>query len=183
MTDILNKFKNIKTRYSEIMKEELKQFDDNAESRIIELRDKIQSVKAKYSCIKCGSCCKLAATPNSPDDLKKLAENGDKFAREFAAYFKPYEDFDAIKALYPDYFDTVDVVNEKLYFYHCDLVTEDNLCPKYEDRPQICKDFPENPIDILPISCGFKNWQDEVMDDILRLRAITEILNLEKEGN
>lgn len=182
MTDILNKFKNIKTRYSEIMEEELKLFDESAESRILELRDKIYRVKDKYNCIKCGSCCKLAATPNSPEDLKKLADNGDKFAKEFITYFKPYEDFDVIKNLYPDYFDTVDVTNEKLYFYHCDLVTEDNLCPKYEDRPQICKDFPENPIDILPIKCGFKGWQEEVLDDILRLKALTEMLNLENEG-
>jgi len=181
MTEILNKFKKIKKRYSEIMKEELKLFDENAEDRIIELQNNIISAKSRYSCAMCGSCCRLAATPNSPDDLKKLAESGDKFAQEFTKYFKLYEDFDTIKSLYPDYFDTVDVVNEKLYFYHCDLVTENNLCPKYEDRPQICKDFPENPIDILPVACSFKKWQDDVLDDILRLRAITEILNLEKE--
>lgn len=182
MTDILNKFENIKTRYAEIMKEELKLFDDKAEDRILELRNKILSAKSKYKCVKCGACCKLAATPNSPDDLKNLADKGDKFAQEFTKYFKLYEDFDTIKDLYPDYFDTVDVTNEKLYFYHCDLVTDANLCPNYDDRPQICKDFPENPIDILPISCGFKGWQEEVLEDVLRLKAITEILNLEKES-
>ena len=182
MTELLDKFKNLKLRYAEIMKEELKNFDNNAEKRVAELREKIFSAKSNYKCVKCGSCCKLAATPNSPDDLKKLADNGDIFAKEFTTYFKPYEDFDTIKELYPDYFDTVAVVNEKLYFYHCDLVTQDNLCPKYEARPQICRDFPENPIDILPVKCGFKKWQDEVVDDILRLKAVVEILNLEKDA-
>jgi len=183
MTDLLKKFKNIKNRYAEIMKEELSSLDENAEQKIIELRERIFSAKNKYNCEKCGSCCKLAATPNSPEVLNMLADNGDKFAKEFIEYFKPYEDFDEIKNLYPDYFDTVDIVNEKLYFYHCDLVTEDNLCPKYDERPQICRDFPENPIDILPVKCGFKHWQDEVVDDILRLRAIIEILSLEKVSN
>lgn len=182
MTEILNKFKNIKKRYAEIMKEELKIFDEKAEDRLAELRSKIYKAKENYSCIKCGACCKLAVSPDSPQELKEKADKGDNFAGQFISIFKLYEDFDKIRDLYPDYFDTVDIVNEKLYFYHCDLVTEDNLCPKYEDRPQICRDFPENPIDILPVSCGFKKWQDEVLDDILRLRAITEILNLEQEA-
>lgn len=183
MTEILNKFKNIKKIYAEILKDELKNFDNDAENKILQLRKNISDKKSQYKCVKCGSCCKLAATTNSPDDLKTMADNGDNFAKEFVTYFKPYEDFDVIRDLYPDYFDTVDVTNEKLYFYHCDLVTEDNLCPKYEDRPQICKDFPENPIDILPVNCVYKKWQDDVLDDILRLKALTEILNLEKEGN
>ena len=182
MTEILNKFKDIKKRYAEIMKEELKAFDDNAEKRLIEIRNRIYNEKKNYSCVKCGACCKLAVSPYSPESLKEKAENGDNFATQFTSCFKLYEDFDKIRELYPDYFETVDIVNEKLYFYHCDLVTEDNLCPKYEDRPQICRDFPENPIDILPVTCGYKKWQDEVLDDILRLRAITEILSLENEA-
>ena len=41
------------------------------------------------------------------------------------------------------------------YFYHCPRVTKDNRCPDYENRPQICRDFPDNPLAFLPLSCGF----------------------------
>lgn len=183
MGEILKSVEKINERYVEILKEELKTFDDNAENRIQELKKKISNERKKISCAKCGECCKLAVCPSSPEELKEKAKHGDKFAKEFINTFSLYEDLKEAKALYPEYFETVNQAEDKVYFYHCKLVTKDNLCPKYEDRPQICRDFPDNPLQIYPISCAFKKWRNSVIDDCLRIKALTDILKLEKTEN
>ena len=66
------------------------------------------------------------------------------------------------------------------YFYHCPKVTEDNKCPNYENRPQICKDFPDNPIAFLPPLCGFKDWKLKSELISLKLNAESEITNIKK---
>ena len=179
MCKIFKSIENVNARYIEILKDELKIFDENAENRIKELKKKILEEREKVSCGKCGSCCRLAACPSSPEDLNEKAKRGDTFAKEFINTFSLYEDLSEAKSLFPEYFDAVNKLVDKIYFYHCKLVTEDNLCPKYEDRPQICKDFPDNPLEIYPMNCSYKKWQTAVMDDILRVKAITDILKLE----
>lgn len=184
MTKILEHFENIKLKYAEILKQELATFDENVEVKMQTLRENIYKKREKYSCGKCASCCKLAATPYTFEELNKMAESGDNYASQFVSVFVPYDDEDMIKSLYPDYFETLKLTGEKINFYHCKFLKDDsNLCPRYEDRPQICKDFPDNPIDILPKACSYNSWHEDVEDDILRLRALTELVNLEKENN
>lgn len=180
MCEILKSIEKVNDRYVEILKEELKTFDENAETRIAKLKENIKNKRKDFTCGKCGECCKLAVCPDSPEELKKKAQNGDKFANEFINTFTLYKDENKAKTLYPEYFDTVKNLDDKVYFYHCNLVTKDNLCPKYEDRPQICRDFPDNPLSIYPISCEYKRWRDSVIDDCLRVKAIVDILKLEK---
>ena len=182
MNEIENRFEKLKLRYREIMQEELRVFDDSFPERILALQQNIVKPRKDFDCKKCGSCCKLAATPDSYDELKSKAESGDNYAAQFISVFVPYEDESVIKEIYPDYFEMLEQSGEKIHFYHCNFVTADNMCSKYEERPQICKDFPDNPIDILPKMCGFNRWQSRVLDDVLRLRAIVEISNIEKEN-
>lgn len=182
MNEIENRFKKLKSRYGEIMREELKGFDDNFEEKISALQKNIAKARMDFDCKKCGLCCKLAATPDSYEELKIKSESGDNYASQFISIFVPYEDENEIKQIYPDYFEMLEKSGEKIHFYRCNLVTEGNMCSKYEDRPQICRDFPDNPIDILPNKCEFNRWQSRILDDVLRLRAIVEISNIEKEN-
>ena len=61
------------------------------------------------------------------------------------------------------------------YFYHCPKVTQGNRCPDYENRPQICRDFPDNPTAFLPPKCGFKDWKLKSNSVSLKLSAEMEI--------
>lgn len=182
MCEILNFVENTKKRYSEILKEELQNFDENAENRVEELRKKVLESRKDISCGRCGACCRLAICPYSPDELKEKALNGDKTAEEFINTFSEYENLEDAKRMYPAYFEAINKTHEVVYFYHCKLVTDDNLCPKYENRPQICRKFPDNPLEIFPETCEYKRWQNLVKDDMLRVKAIVDILDLEKEN-
>lgn len=40
----------------------------------------------------------------------------------------------------------------------CNYLSEDNLCKIYENRPEVCKDFPSSPFEGLPEGCGYEGW-------------------------
>ena len=130
----------------------------------------------KYNCKMCGSCCKLAISEFSPQDLKSKSENSDKFATQFLSVFIPYENIDEARKIFPEYVDYILKNSEKVYFYHCPKVTTDNRCPIYDKRPQICKDFPDNPFSFLPKNCGFKDWKSDITNDALKYFAQAEIV-------
>ena len=66
---------------------------------------------------------------------------------------------------------------EDVYFYHCPKLNECKRCSDYENRPQICRDFPDNPLSILPESCGFYKWRQEVEPVVLMLHSMMEIID------
>lgn len=135
----------------------------------------------KFQCKMCGACCKLAVSEFSPDELKEKATAGDNFATQFLSVFIPYENIEDAKKNYPEYFELIkNTTDEKAYYYHCPKVTSDNKCPIYDERPQICKDFPDNPFAFLPKTCGYKKWKSEVLNDSLKLQAIVEIIEFYK---
>lgn len=73
-----------------------------------------------------------------------------------------------------------DNITGDVYFYHCPKLTKDKKCSDYENRPQICKVFPDNPLDILPESCGFYEWKKEVEPVAMMLHAMVEIIDYYK---
>lgn len=147
-----------------------------------DIYEKIQELlryREKFSCSRCALCCKFACSEFSPEELKVRAENGDKFAKQFLSVFVPYENLEEAFKIYPDYvellkhkYGNVDEVN----FYYCPKLSSENLCTDYENRPDICRDFPNNALAILPNSCGFKPWKDEVEIIALTLHALSEIV-------
>ena len=92
------------------------------------------------------------------EELKKKAKNGDNFATQFTSIFVPYKDENEAKQIYPEYFELLSerLEGEKVYFYHCPKLTKENRCSDYENRPGICRDFPDNPLGFLPGPCGFQ---------------------------
>lgn len=40
----------------------------------------------------------------------------------------------------------------------CKNLGENNLCSIYEDRPEVCQNFPYSPWNEVPEGCGFTGW-------------------------
>ena len=137
----------------------------------------ILAYRVKFQCVGCATCCKLACSEFSPEELKQKADNGDNFAKQFMSIFIPYPSKDEARKVYPEYIELLEENNETdVYFYHCPKLTANNRCSDYENRPQICRDFPDNPLCILPKSCGYKSWKDEIEPIALMLHAMLEII-------
>ncbi len=145
---------------------------------------KLQEVLAyreMFKCCGCATCCKLACSEFSPEELRQKAQSGDNFAKQFTSVFVPYETIEEAEAVYPEYIQLLrEKVDGQVYFYHCPKVTEDNRCSDYENRPQICRDFPDNPLAVLPATCGYRAWKDEINPLALMLHSMIEIIDFYK---
>ena len=134
-----------------------------------------------FECKGCATCCNLACSEFSYDELRKRAKNGDDFATQFTSIFVPYSSKEEARNVYPEYIKLLeDSLEENVYFYHCPKLTKDKKCSDYENRPKICRVFPDNPLDILPESCGFYEWRQEVEPVAMMLHAMVEIIDYYK---
>ena len=163
-------------------KEALALLDGEISQDIYRKLQEILAYGKTFHCVGCGSCCRLACSEFSYEELKEKAKNGDNFATQFVATFIPYDSIEDVQKVYPEYIEMLkEKVDEKVYFYHCPKVTDDNRCSDYENRPQICRDFPDNPLSILPAKCGFRVWKDEINPLALMLHSMIEIVDFYKQ--
>lgn len=140
--------------------------------------NEILAYRTKFQCVGCATCCNLACSEFSPEELKQKAQNGDNFAKQFLSVFIPYNSKEEARKVYPEYIELLEKNKEyDVYFYHCPKLTEDKRCSDYENRPQICRDFPDNPLSILPSACGYKKWKEEVEPIALMLHSMVEIID------
>lgn len=131
-----------------------------------------------FNCIGCATCCKLGCSEYSYEELKQKAQAGDNFATQFTSIFIPYKNFEEAEKVFPEYVNFVGKTldeDEKIYFYYCPNLTKENKCSVYEKRPDICRDFPDNPLSVLPTVCGFYQWKEEVSVAAMMLHAMTYI--------
>ena len=141
--------------------------------------NEISEYKKEFSCSCCATCCKLACSEFSYAELLEKANNGDNFATQFTSVFIPYKSEEEAYKAYPDYIDYLKETlpeGEKTYFYYCPK-NKNNLCTDYENRPNICREFPTNPLMILPKTCGYKEWREETHTQTLLLHALVEIVD------
>ncbi len=179
MIELKNNYKKILLRTVEEIKNS-NSLEDVFENLLLK-RAKIIEIRKKYKCNNCASCCKLAISEYSPLELKEKANSGDNFAKQFSETFIPYENIEAAKQIFPEYIEYLEkTTDRKFYIYHCPKVTKDNLCPDYENRPQICRDFPDNPIGFLPLKCAFQDWKKETQQLAMEIKAATEIFEYYK---
>lgn len=191
MCELGNNLKILKKNYGEIFKISYADIEAAIEGlseseRKLYLENRLNNVKNKTveyvkeqreasHCSCCGVCCRFAVSEFSFEELKEKSNNGDNFAKQFISTFIPYNSADEYIKIFPQYLELLK--NENYYVYHCPKVTEDNRCPDYENRPQICRDFPDNPIAFLPPMCGFSGWKLKSEFVWLKLRAEIEIIN------
>ena len=137
----------------------------------------IMDKKSEYECSRCGNCCRLATSVYSYEQLKQRAMRGDKFSKDFVSVFVPYKSVDDAKKANPEYFELLNelVEDQRIYYYYCPKM-KDNLCTDYENRPDICKDFPHNPLKLLPSTCSFNAWKKSITKQAMLLKAKTDII-------
>lgn len=156
----------------------LKLLSNDISKEIYRKLNEILAYRTKFNCVGCATCCNLACSEFSPEELKQKAQNGDNFAKQFLSIFVPYNSKEEARKVYPEYIELLEKNKEyDVYFYHCPKLTEDKRCSDYENRPQICRDFPDNPLSILPEVCGYKKWKEEVEPVALMLHAMIEIID------
>ncbi len=160
----------------------LKMFDKDICYEIFRKWNEILAYRKEFSCSGCGTCCKLACSEFSVEKLKLKEKNGDSFAKQFLSVFVPYNSKEDARKVYPEYIKLLeDNKEDEVYFYHCPKLLDCNKCSDYENRPQICRDFPDNPLSILPKSCGYSKWKEEVEPIALMLHSMMEIIQYYKE--
>ena len=137
--------------------------------------------KSNYKCSRCANCCKLATSEYSYEQLKQKAMRGDKYSKDFVSVFIPYKSEEEAKMANPEFFELLnDIVNDqRVYYYYCPKLNG-NICSDYENRPNICKDFPHNPLKLLPSTCSFNAWKNEVARESMLLKAKTDIIEFYK---
>ena len=156
--------------------EEIANYLDVEVEKHLELQRKlVKEKREQFRCGMCGACCRLAISEVSPVQLLEKASRGDKYAQEFTSVFTPYEDMSEPEKQFKLYVDLINESGEKVYYYHCNKVTEDNKCPDYENRPSICRDYPDNPIQMLHPTCTFVGWHESIQKIVLTIKAISEI--------
>ena len=160
----------------------LEMFEKDISKEIYRKWQEILKFREKFECKGCATCCNLACSEFSPEELKKRAQNGDNFAKQFTSIFVPYTSKEEARKIYPEYIELLDETKDgDVYFYHCPKLTDCKRCSDYENRPDICKHFPDNPLCILPKSCGFYEWRKEVEPVAMMLHAMVEIIGYYKE--
>ena len=160
----------------------LKMFEDDISHEIFRKWNEIIAYRQNFHCKGCATCCNLACSEFSPEELKLRAANGDNFAKQFTSIFIPYNSKEEFKDIYPEYIKLLEKhTDDDVYFYHCPKLNDCKKCSDYENRPQICRDFPDNPLCILPESCGFYEWRKEVEPVAMMLHAMVEIIDYYKQ--
>lgn len=157
-------------------------FENDISQEIFRKWTEIIDYRKNFECKGCATCCNLACSEFSYEELQKRASEGDNFAKQFTSIFVPYENKEDAKKVYPEYIKLLDDnIESSVYFYHCPKLNDCKRCSDYENRPDICKAFPDNPLDILPESCGFYEWRQEVEPVTMMLHAMVEIIDYYKE--
>lgn len=161
----------------EWQKSAIKLLNEDISKEIYRKLNEILAYRTNFNCVGCATCCNLACSQFSPEELKQKADNGDNFATQFLSVFIPYKSKEDARKIYPEYIELLEENREEnVYFYHCPKLTKEKHCSDYENRPQICRDFPDNPLSILPKSCGYKAWKDEIEPIALMLHSMIGII-------
>lgn len=179
----LQTYKEINSKLEKMTPQDFEKFiEEDAIKEAYKKQLEILERKKSCNCVCCGACCRLACSEFSQEELQKRAASGDKIAKQFSETFIPYESEDEAEKIFPEYFELLKnkAKGEKIYFYHCPKVTADNKCPDYENRPQICRNFPDNPIEFLPKTCAFSKWKEQTEEAALSIHAVLEIIEFYK---
>lgn len=138
------------------------------------------------ACDQSGECCRGAAQSTPWRTLLAQAANGDGAARAFLNQYQPYSSLQDAIAQAPDAVAaSQDIARQRgedietLVFYRCIYLKGRNQCQIYEDRPTLCRDFPESPFGAIPKCCGYYPLKQECHQKIQALR--TELAELKRQ--
>lgn len=112
-------------------------------------------------CLMCGKCCKTVSAAKSNQELNDLASQGDTSALDFLSIFRPYASLEDAKNVDRSVVENIlkgAPDGKELTFYHCKHILDNNCCGNYENRPQLCRNFPSSPFAVVPQGCGYEGW-------------------------
>jgi len=182
--DIFLKTKNALKKKLDFLKnneERLAFLQNEVSKNILEKINNYKEGSKKYTCAKCGTCCKAACSEFSHFELQQKSSENDNFAKSFLEVFVPYENKEDAQEEFGAYFNLLKQTGlyDDCHFYYCPKVikNEDNtyFCSDYADRPVVCRDFPNNPLVMLPEKCSFRPWKDEFEVEALFANALLEL--------
>jgi Fe-S-cluster containining protein len=123
-----------------------------------------------------------------------MADEGDDEAKVFIEIFKPYSSIQEARKIVPEQVDqALSVLKERNYdidkvtFFYCPHISDNNLCSIYETRPEYCRKAPRHGWSLMSPGCGFEGWQFEQREKNKKLiRLLKEYLymveNLSQDG-
>ncbi|HBG48944.1 MAG TPA: hypothetical protein DDW90_05485 [Cyanobacteria bacterium UBA9971] len=143
----------------------------NYEQEINEFQKELDEFP-QYLCRMCGRCCKSIATSDSHEELERLAELGNQEAKVFIDIFKRFPSIEEAREVVPEQVEQVlselslkeDFDINKVSFYYCPHITEENLCSMHGKRPTVCSRAPHHGWSCMPPGCGFEGWQFELRE-------------------
>lgn len=125
-------------------------------------------------------CCCRAASPSTPAyKLLEKAANGDVFAQNFFSIFVPHLTHEAAKKQSGDLVERTLKASKKdegfeseedVVFYKCRYIGDDNRCQIWEDRPQLCRDYPDSPFMVMEKNCAFRPWAQEAKEKYYEMK-------------
>lgn len=118
-------------------------------------------------CKMCGKCCRVVTnTKYTYQEIKRLSREGNEFAKDFLKIFEPYPSIEAARAVDAGIVDNIikhlkmdnNYDEDKMTFYKCRYLLDNNLCSIYEERPTLCIHCPSSGWVVVPPGCGFEGW-------------------------
>lgn len=170
-------------QYRDWQREALNWLENSLGQELLTKLQQIEGYRQTFTCHQCGVCCRLASSEYDYGTLRKQAAAGDAFAAQFTSIFLPYASRDAARSKFPDVVGAVlqeagePAGEERVFFYHCPYVGEDNRCTIYgtAKRPAICGSYPETPLSFVYEKCAWRPWKEETRQDALTVHATLEL--------
>lgn len=124
-------------------------------------------------CKMCGTCCRVATTPKTYEELLALLEEGDQGAKDFLDLFVPYPSVEDARKVSAKTVDNIlkqmlssEYPDLKITFYHCKYIQDNNLCGIYKERRELCDRFPSSAWAVAPPGCGFEGWLFQKREEV-----------------
>jgi Fe-S-cluster containining protein len=139
----------------------------------------------QYLCRMCGRCCRSITTAYSHEELEELARLGNEEAKVYTEIFKRFDSIDEARKVVPEQIEQVlsELSNNenfdinKVSFYYCPHITDENLCKTHLNRPTVCSRAPHHGWSLMPPGCGFEGWQFELREKYKKMtRRLKEYL-------
>jgi Fe-S-cluster containining protein len=144
--------------------------------------DWVEATGIPMPACKMQGCCCRGASPSIPfGQLMEKAAQGDDFARNFFSIFIPHASHHDARQVVPGLVertltaaqkDTAFTCPEKdVVFYHCRFIGDDNRCQIWEDRPALCRAYPDSPFLVFAPNCAFEPWAQAVREKFSHMKA------------
>jgi Fe-S-cluster containining protein len=131
-------------------------------------------------CNKTGHCCRCASPSVSVEKLFEKAKKGEDFARDFFSVFVPHKDINTAEKESPSVVrQSLELVNKAgnseisintIVFYKCRFILENHTCAIYEDRPVLCRTYPDSPFYVFSEDCSCHKWAIECKEKYSKMK-------------